>query len=200
MWIWNLKRNGLGNTKPSLHWQHPLKTLNTFFYHCFTRYISMVEQAGHFLYLQCKNLKHKYDCNVRSRNGKNAGLWTWDVDALAWNPGVTVVFTATMYFTRGALRMTGVWVTEMAFSATLPVGQPSPGYVQDLRETDPVTFPTVIHIEFLLAICPRWRGMTAKAVHAEGYSGWKIQAPCYVIHEQCFRTSCMRQTNKLVHG
>lgn len=75
-----------------------------------------------------------------------------------------------MYFTRGVWRMTGVWVTLRAFSATLPVGNPSHGYVQDLRETHPVTFPTVMHLEVLLAICPRW-GMTAKAVDAEGYSG-----------------------------
>ena len=38
----------------------------------------MVEQVVHFLYLQCENLKHKYNCNVR-RQGKNAGLWTYDV-------------------------------------------------------------------------------------------------------------------------
>ena len=189
MWIRNLKINGLGNTKPSLHWQHPLKTLNKFFNHCFTvtSYISMVEQAGHFLYLQCENLKHKYNCNVR-RKRKNAGLWTYDVTdfAFAWNPCVTVVFTATMYFTRGVMRMTGVWVTVRAFSATLPVGN-TPGSVQDLRETHPVTFPTVMHCEVLLATCPRWRGMTGKAVDTESYSGWQIQTHCYIIHEQCFK-------------
>ena len=101
-----------------------------------------------------------------------------------------------MYFTRGVWRMTGVWVTLRAFSATLPVGNPSHGYVQDLRETHPVTFPTVMHLEVLLAICPRWRGMTAKAVDAEGYSGWQIQTHCYIIHKQCFKpVACGKQIN-----